>query len=104
MYEELPQLVARGVLAPDAAERLRAHYGPVETAKPARLAIAFFGILGALLIGAGIILLLGHNWENLTRPVRAFLSFLPLLLAQGLASGPCSGARAAWLGAKAPAA
>lgn len=84
MYEDLPQLVARGVLTPDAAERLRAHYGPVETAKPARLAIAFFGILGALLIGAGIILLLGHNWENLTRPIRAFLSFLPLLLAQGL--------------------
>lgn len=84
LYEELPQLVAQGVLTPDAADRLRTHYGPVAVARPARLAIVFFGVLGALLIGAGIILLLGHNWENLTRPVRAFLSFLPLLLAQGL--------------------
>ncbi len=40
---------------------------------------------GALLIGAGIILMLAHNWEDLSRPVRAALSFLPLLLAQGLA-------------------
>ncbi len=85
LYGELPGLVAKGVLPPGADERLRSHYGPVEPARPARLAVIIFGVLGALLIGAGIILLLAHNWEDLTRPVRVVLSFLPLVLAQGLA-------------------
>jgi uncharacterized membrane protein len=86
LYDELPRLVAQGILTPDADARLRAHYGPVEPAKPARLAVIIFGVLGALLIGAGIILVLAHNWDDLSRPVRAGLSFLPLVLAQGLAA------------------
>lgn len=86
LYEELPQLVAQGVLTPDAEARLRAHYGAIEPERPARLAVIIFGILGALLIGAGVILVLAHNWENLSRPVRAGLSFLPLMAAQGLAA------------------
>jgi len=44
-----------------------------------------FSILGAALIGSGIILLLAHNWEEFGRPVRAVLSFLPLVAAQVLA-------------------
>ena len=86
LYRELPRLVAQGVLTPAADASLRAHYGPVEPARPARLAVIIFGVLGALLIGAGIILVLAHNWEDLSRPVRAGLSFLPLMLAQGLAA------------------
>ncbi len=82
LYDELPRLVKNGVLTPDAEERLKAHYGPVEKARPARLAVIIFGIFGALLIGAGIILMLAHNWENMSRPVRTVLSFLPLVLAQ----------------------
>lgn len=86
LYSELPRLVAQGVLTPAADASLRAHYGPVEPARPARLAVIIFGVLGALLIGAGILLVLAHNWEDLSRPVRAVLSFLPLVLAQGLAA------------------
>ncbi len=86
LYGELPGLVSQGVLTPGAEERLRAHYGPMEPARPARLAVVIFGVLGALLIGAGIILVLAHNWEDLSRPVRVVLSFLPLVLAQGLAA------------------
>lgn len=85
LYDALPQLVAQGVVTSDVAARLRAHYGPIEAARPARLAVIIFGVLGALLIGAGIILVLAHNWEDLSRPARAGLSFLPLLLAQALA-------------------
>jgi len=84
LYDEVPRLVAGGVLDPASAEKLRAHYGEVAPSRPGRLAVLIFGILGAVLIGAGIILVLGHNWDNLTRPVRAVLSFLPLVLAQCL--------------------
>jgi hypothetical protein len=86
LYEELPQLVAQGVLTPEAEARLRAHYGPLEPARPARLAVIIFSLFGALLIGAGVILLLAHNWDHLTRPMRTVLSFLPLVVAQGLAA------------------
>ena len=86
LYGELPQLVAQEVLTPEVAERLHAHYGAVEPARPARLAVVLFGVFGALLIGAGVILVLAHNWEDLSRPVRAGLSFLPLAVAQGLAA------------------
>ena len=86
LYDDLPQLIAQGVVTPDAASRLRAHYGPVDATRSSRLPVIVFGVLGALLIGAGIILLLAHNWENLSRPARAVLSFLPLVLAQALAA------------------
>ena len=86
LYNELPRLVAQEILSPDAAERLHAHYGAAEPTRPARLAVIVFGVFGALLIGAGVILMLAHNWENLSRPARAGLSFLPLAVAQGLAS------------------
>jgi uncharacterized membrane protein len=44
-------------------------------------AIVLFSILGAVLIGGGIILLLAHNWEELSRPMRAAISIAPLAVA-----------------------
>jgi uncharacterized membrane protein len=85
LYEELPGLVGNGVLTTETAEKLRRHYGEVETGGGRRWAMIVFGVLGGALIGAGIILLLAHNWEELSRPVRAVISFLPLLIAQALA-------------------
>jgi hypothetical protein len=38
-----------------------------------------------LLVGAGIILLVAHNWDFLSRPVRCAIAFTPLVLSQALA-------------------
>ena len=86
LYRELPDLVARGIVSEASADKLRDHYGPVELPRPARLAVILFGALGSLMVGAGLLLLLAHNWEAFSRPVRAGVSFLVLLLAQGLAA------------------
>jgi len=86
LQEELPALVREGVLPEETAEKLRQHYGPMVKADGRRLMVLLFGILGAVLIGGGIILLLAHNWEELTRPMRAAISFAPLLGALGLAA------------------
>ena len=86
LYEELPDLVGRGVVPGEVAEKLRQHYGDVEGGGGKRWAIILFSILGAALIGAGIILLLAHNWDDLSRPVRMVLSLMPMLAAQGLAA------------------
>jgi uncharacterized membrane protein len=86
VYQELPELVSHGVVPAEVAERIRQHYGepdaPGSTAK--KWAIILFSILGAVLIGGGIILLLAHNWEELSRPVRAVISVMPLAIAAGL--------------------
>ena len=85
LYRELPQLVERGVLTPGAAESLRDHYGPLPETSSRRILLLVFGVLGALLVGSGVVLLLAHNWEFLSRPVRAGLSVAPLVCAQAIA-------------------
>lgn len=84
-YRELPDLVNRGVITEANANNLRGHYGEVKTADKKWFVIILCSVLGALLIGLGIILLFGHNWEELSRPVRTVLSLLPLMIAQVLA-------------------
>lgn len=82
---ELDGLVKEGILEPPAAERLRQHYREKE-GDPGRWRELAFAVLGALLVGGGVILLLAHNWSDLSRPVRTVISFLPLLLTQALAA------------------
>lgn len=86
LYRELPELVAQGVIPSEAAEQIRQRYGEPEVAggTTKRWAIVLFGILGAVLIGGGIILLLAHNWEELSRPIRAAISVAPLAVVAGL--------------------
>ena len=86
LYNELPDLVSQGIVPPEVAERLRQHYGEPEAAGSTakRWAIVLFSILGAVLIGGGIILLLAHNWDELSRPVRAVISVLPLAVSAAL--------------------
>ena len=85
LYRELPELVTKGILAPESAERLRQYYSSIKGKSGRRIALIVFSMLGALLIGAGIILLLAHNWSNLSRPVRTIFALAPLILAQLLA-------------------
>ena len=82
--KEVPSLLAGGVIDADTARRLEAHY---TTDEPGRnWALTVFSILGGSLVGLGIILLLAHNWAELSRATRTALAFAPLILAQALAS------------------
>lgn len=86
LLRELPGLVAQGVLSEASAEALRRHYGrpPSADAVP-RWTLAVLGVAGAVLVGAGITLLLAHNWEEIPRLGRAALALLLLLATQSLA-------------------
>jgi len=88
LYDELPVLVKEGVLSEAYAHALRDHYGEVKAHSGRMVALTICSILGALLIGAGIILLLAHNWQDLSRPIRTVLAIAPLLAAQA-AGGWC---------------
>ena len=78
---ELPSLVEKDVIDAGSAEALRRHYeGRIKPARSLAIALIISALLGGLLVGSGIILLLAHNWDDLSRPTRAFLAVLPLLI------------------------
>jgi uncharacterized membrane protein len=85
ILQALPELVQAGVLSPETATQIRNFYRQQES-KPAPLLFIVFGILGALSVGLGIILILAHNWDALPRATKTSLAFAPLLLGQ-LAGG-----------------
>lgn len=85
LLSELPELVANRVLSQETADALRQHYSSQPAGAPRRVGFVLSAILGSLLVGAGIILLVAHNWDFLSRPVRCAIAFTPLVLSQALA-------------------
>jgi hypothetical protein len=83
MLQELPELEGEGVITPTDRLRLENYYSNLENRQSHWATIAF-AVLGAVLIGGGIILLLAHNWDQLTRPMRTIVAFSPLSAAVGL--------------------
>ncbi len=82
---ELPELVSRGILTTDAADRLRSHYHDAGRPAARQLGLTVTAVFGSALIGLGVILVLAYNWEELSRPLRAAISFSILMGAQGAA-------------------
>src|SRR3954465_4287547 len=85
LLAELPELVTRGLLPPEPAAALRQHYSTEPSEPPRRFGFVLSAILGSLLVGAGIVLLVAHNWDFLRRPVCCAIAFTPLILSQALA-------------------
>lgn len=82
LYDELPGLIEKGILGEKQADALKEHYGAVPKVGGRKVALVVFSSIGSLLIGSGVIMLLAHNWSQLTRPARTFLALAPLLAAQ----------------------
>ncbi len=80
LLEQLPQWEREGLLTAEAAQVLRQRHA-VDGSQPG-LAQIVMGALGALLIGAGLIAVIGYNWDDFSRPVRLLFAFLPLLASQ----------------------
>ncbi|WNJ17634.1 DUF2157 domain-containing protein [Pontibacter sp. G13] len=74
-------LIQAGILDQDTANQIEQYYHQRAPIGNNRLFTAF-GILGGLLVGAGGILLIAHNWESLGRGVQTSFAFIPLLIAQ----------------------
>lgn len=82
LYEELPDLMANGILTREQATKMQEYYGEVEEKPAFNLGFLVAGTLGALLVGSGIILIFAYNWEDLSHTWRTILSFTPLIIAQ----------------------
>jgi uncharacterized membrane protein len=81
--KEVDELLKAGIIDQATAERITNYYA-TKTSTPQSKLLIVFGILGALLVSLGIILILAHNWDQLTRITKTVISFLPLLIGQAL--------------------
>jgi len=81
ILKELPELIKAEVISPETADEIRLYYEDQKGHSTNKLFIAF-GVLGAILVGLGIILIMAHNWDELSRISKTIFSFLPLLIGQ----------------------
>ncbi|MDQ3190080.1 MAG: DUF2157 domain-containing protein [Bacteroidota bacterium] len=83
LIKDIPELVKANVISQEIADNIQEYYKNKGSQSSNRLVIAF-GILGAIMVGLGIILIIAHNWDELSRPIKTSLAFLPLLIGQVL--------------------
>jgi uncharacterized membrane protein len=79
---QLPELVASGAISSDSARAIERHYDFTEARS--NFGFVLLAIVGSALVGAGIILVIAHNWDQLSRATRSTIAFLPLIVAQAL--------------------
>ena len=82
VLNELPGLVNAGIIDAATSDRIENYYRQKRAAAPDGRINIVFAILGAVLVSLGIILVVAHNWDGLSRPVKLFFSFLPLVVGQ----------------------
>ncbi len=79
--KDLAELVNENVISQKTSDDIGAYYSYKKVPSGNRLFVAF-GILGAILVGLGIILILAHNWDQFSRTTKTIFAFLPLVIGQ----------------------
>jgi uncharacterized membrane protein len=83
ILKEIPELLDAGVISQDPADKINDYFLMKSRRSPNRLFLVF-GLLGAILVGLGVILIVAHNWDELSRLNKTIFSFLPMLAGQFL--------------------
>lgn len=83
LRDELPELVAAGAITAENSRAIEEYYASRKSAAP-HFGVVLLSMLGSALVAAGIVLLVAHNWDEFSRPVRSVFAFVPLLAAQAL--------------------
>lgn len=78
---DIQKLLAEGIITEETAGKLEQYYAGRSEQSQSRL-LAIFGVIGAMLVGLGLVLIIAHNWDNLSKGVQTLFAFIPLILAQ----------------------
>lgn len=81
IQKDIPELVKAGIISQITADQIQTFYKNKSSSAPNKLLVVF-GILGAILVGLGIILMIAHNWDELSRATKTIFAFIPLMVAQ----------------------
>lgn len=81
VLNDLAELEKNGVISQETAEKIKRFYHEKSQSSGHRL-FTVFAALGAILVGLGIILIIAHNWDDLSQTVRTVFAFVPLLIGQ----------------------
>lgn len=80
---ELKRLLQANVITQETAERIREYYRDNKQESGFKL-FTVFAIFASLLVSLGVILIIAHNWEELSKGLKLVFAFLPLVTAQCL--------------------
>ncbi len=83
ILKDLKELETEGIISPEVARDIDSYYRNKSSQKRSTVVLVF-GILGAILVGLGIILILAHNWDEFSNSVKLGLAFLPLITGQAV--------------------
>lgn len=81
LRKDIDELLEAKVISKDAAESIELYYQSNSNNSQNRL-ITIFAVLGALLVGTGIILIIAHNWDDLSKFTKSVLAFIPIIIGQ----------------------
>ncbi len=81
LQKDIGELINAEVISKETANKIREYYAAKSKNSGNRL-FMIFGVLGAILVGLGIISIIAHNWDQLSRTVKTVLAFLPLITGQ----------------------
>ena len=82
MLKDLHELVEAGILTEETAQQVSEYYDKKASTKGNRRLFVAFGILGAVLVGSGLILFIEHNWDLFSHLQKTIFAFIPLVLGQ----------------------
>jgi uncharacterized membrane protein len=84
LKKDVNELLEARIIDQETADKIQAYYNS-KTGSPQSKLVIVFGILGAILVGLGIILILAHNWDDLTKTAKTIIAFCPLVIAHFIA-------------------
>ena len=83
LLKDLTELVSADIISNDTALQITEFYKRKQDTSPNRM-LLIFGILGALLVGTGVMFIVANQWEELPQSIQTVCAFLLLIVPQSL--------------------
>jgi uncharacterized membrane protein len=83
LRRDISELLEANIISSDVAQSIHDYYQSKSSDKEGRLFL-IFGIIGAVLVSLGLILIMAHNWDRMSRWLKLVIAFTPLVIGQAL--------------------